>query len=114
MFKLRSRCRWLLQRSCHTEYPHQSIIPTTSRGYSIADAEHGCFIRALHTDTPTCLASAVAEIHSSERLKPSEVSVRLKLVLSSFGSPSRSGVDALSLLEYVRGLLSSWDTVSSA
>lgn len=65
----------------------------------MADAEHGRLVQALHTDMLTCMASAVAEIHSSERRKPSEVSMRLRLVLSLHGSPSRFGADALSLLE---------------
>lgn len=54
------------------------------------------------------------KIHSSERRKPSEVLMRLRLVSSLYGSPSRSGAETLALLEHVRGSLSLLDTVSSA
>lgn len=66
----------------------------------MADVERG-FCEEPDTQTYQPVWLRRREIHSSERRKPSEISLRLRLVLSSYGGPSRPRAEVLSLLAYV-------------
>lgn len=101
------------QRGCHTGYQHRlcTLRPLEAQPLHRQSTD---IVTSLTYRYAHLFGSGCRKIHSSERRKPSEVSMRLRLCIISLWQSVTLLSRGLSMLENVRGLLFSSDLVSSA